>query len=494
MPLEVNYYAYLGIPFDATSEEVRHAYRTAALRLHPDTNVRPGDTELYLKVQEAFEVLSDPQRRKRYDDSLPEEFSDPVPLTINVQYSRSSLQQLNEPQLIYVLLILEAQAVSDTHGGPPLNLCLALDCSTSMRGKYLDTVKATALTLIHQMRPQDRLSLVTFNDRANVLIPAGSHSDPGRIDSIIRSLQACGGTEIFKGLEAGYNEVFHQMRGDSINHIILLTDGRTYGDEEDCLQIAGQCATYGIGISTLGIGTKWNDVFLDNLASITGGSSKFVTEPDEIQKYLIDKFSGLGRNYADQVAFSFEPGIGVELRYAFRLQPEATQLEVDSPVQLGSLPEKSSMRVLFEFYVSAVPNYHSQTTVAEGNLKFNIPSRPIPIYNTRIKLDRPNSLHPDSSPPPIAILEAMSKITLYRMHDRAQQDMNSGDYASATHRLELLASNLLSRGERDLADAVLDEVGYVLQNQRSSEAGNKHIKYGTRDLFMPPSQRNNERV
>ena len=54
-----NYYARLGIPLDATPEEVRSAYYKAARQLHPDTNEDPTSTELFLQIQEAYENLSD---------------------------------------------------------------------------------------------------------------------------------------------------------------------------------------------------------------------------------------------------------------------------------------------------------------------------------------------------------------------------------------------------------------------------------------------------
>ena len=63
----MNYYEILGIPRDATIEDIRRAYRHSAQRLHPDKNVRPGDTELFLDATQAYDVLSDPQKRAAYD-------------------------------------------------------------------------------------------------------------------------------------------------------------------------------------------------------------------------------------------------------------------------------------------------------------------------------------------------------------------------------------------------------------------------------------------
>jgi Ca-activated chloride channel family protein len=302
-------------------------------------------------------------------------------------------------------------------------------------------------------------------------------------------LQTSGGTEIFKGLEAGYNEVFRLLRKDRINHIIMLTDGRTYGDEADCMHIAEQAANYGVGISALGIGSKWNDAFLDSLASVTGGSSVYVSKPKDLQDYLKGKFSGLGKSFVDRVTFSFEFGVGVEMRYAFRLQPDAAQLPFESPIQLGSIPLESTLGILMEFFVASVPPGLNIITLLDGHITVDIPTRNIPSHTLRSRLNRPTSVSPDLGAPPMAIMQAMSKITLFRMQERAQEDLATGNIEEATHRLQNIATHLLAQGERELADAVLEEAKHILQYQKISEEGKKRIKYGTRDLMLPSPHR-----
>ncbi|WP_345321538.1 DnaJ domain-containing protein [Candidatus Villigracilis proximus] len=52
-----DYYAVLGVFRDASPEDIKHAYFEAAQKLHPDKNVAAGETELFLEVQQAYEVL-----------------------------------------------------------------------------------------------------------------------------------------------------------------------------------------------------------------------------------------------------------------------------------------------------------------------------------------------------------------------------------------------------------------------------------------------------
>ena len=62
-----DYYAALGVPRDASAEDIRRAYRSLARRYHPDVNKEPGAEDRFKEISEAYEVLRDPEKRARYD-------------------------------------------------------------------------------------------------------------------------------------------------------------------------------------------------------------------------------------------------------------------------------------------------------------------------------------------------------------------------------------------------------------------------------------------
>ena len=65
---QVDPYAALDVSRDASSEEIRRAYRRIARRHHPDVNHDPGGAERFAAAARAYEILSDPAARARYDD------------------------------------------------------------------------------------------------------------------------------------------------------------------------------------------------------------------------------------------------------------------------------------------------------------------------------------------------------------------------------------------------------------------------------------------
>jgi Ca-activated chloride channel family protein len=484
-----DYYSLLGLARDATQEEIKRAYFEAAHKLHPDKNTAAGETEIFLGVQQAYETLANPRRRALYDATLPPQKTIRLPYRYEILCSRPNLIRLDEPQMLYLILELEAPPEARQLPAPPLNVCLVLDRSTSMQGEKMDVVKASAIQVLRNLRPQDVLSVVTFSDRAEVVIPAAYYQERAKLEAKIQMIYPSGATEIYQGLEAGVREVMRSYDSRRVNHIVLLTDGHTYGDEQECLALASKISEQGIGISAMGIGKEWNDIFLDVMATRTGGSSAYIAEPQDIKRLLLERFNALAQIYAEEVVLKLTPADGIDLSYVFRLQPDPSPVVIDTTMRLGTILQDASTQLLFEYIIQPKAVKSDLAAVLDGILKVSVAAQPLPVPPLRLRVSRPVSARPEPEPPPPKIVQALSRLMLYRMQEKARDEINNGRIDSATRHLQNLATNLLSQGERSLAQTILLEVNHLKSKNALSSEGSKKMTYGTRALLNAPPKK-----
>ncbi len=162
-----------------------------------------------MSIQQAYEVLSRSKPQKKpMMKTLPAEAKEKIlDFASKTLYSRNALLKTDSSQLLYVLLNISAVQTSERQERNPIHLCLIIDRSTSMGGERMDMVKKNLAHLIHWLQPDDVVSVVAFSDRAEVIIPPTECSDSIQLVSKLNGLNTSGATEIYQGLELGYNLV-----------------------------------------------------------------------------------------------------------------------------------------------------------------------------------------------------------------------------------------------------------------------------------------------
>lgn len=489
--VERDYYSILGISSSATQEEIKHAYHSLARRYHPDSRPVPTPTTLFHQIQTAYAVLSDPESRRAYDQQRDERGLSPDgALAWEVVPSQHQLYTEHETQMLYLLVEIRAAAPSQKQRWP-LNLSLVVDRSTSMKGRRLAQVKQAAHRIIDQLEPEDSLAVVTFNDRADVVVPNQKQINPIQAKAKISSIRAEGGTEILQGLRAGLAEVAKRHTSRVNSQVILLTDGQTYGDEDDCLSEAERAGDRQISITAMGIGEDWNDTLMEELAVHSGGTSAYIASADQIPSLLQERVSGMNAAFARGLSLAIRRSEDVRVKAVYRTAPDFDPLDTpDGVVDLGALREDAPMHVLLEVEVAAKsPGEHrllqldlTGEVLTEERGQQRRRERLRRDVHTTFTDDAPGS---DGKVPP-GILKALQQITLYRMQEQAWHALEAGDAAQATHKLHLVATRLLDLGEQQLAQAARLEAGRIGQGARPSDKGRKRIKYGTRMLTLDP--------
>jgi len=165
----------------------------------------------------------------------------------------------------------------------PMRLVLVVDHSGSMASDgRLTKVKAGLHALIDHLRDEDRLAIVEFDDRVDVDADFGEQLDRPAMHAIVDRMTPRGSTNIYGGLERGF-QLLGDAPGPSRQHrVILLSDGlATAGDtsREHIHQMARSYVQRGVGLTTIGVGDEFDVGLMRGLAEQGAGNFYFLEDP-----------------------------------------------------------------------------------------------------------------------------------------------------------------------------------------------------------------------
>lgn len=476
-----DYYAILDIHPTARDEEIRRIYRELVRLHHPDSG---GDARRFRELQEAYEILRDINLRRSYDQQRSARgLSKTLPVVLDLLQSRENCPVLEAAQVLYIMLDIRPQKGLKS-SRQRLNLALVIDRSSSMRGTRMQNVKMAAADLVESLHPDDRLALITFSDRAQVLTPSTLASEKRVFSSAIASMMPGGGTEIYQGLQAGIEEVRNNASDEKINHVILLTDGRTYGDEELALVEARRAGSQSIGISAFGIGEDWNDVFLDDLARYGGGVSKYISTSKQVREVLQGQIQGLSNILMRNMRLKVNLASYAKINAAYRVLPymEALHISEEGDFDLGSLISEEPGVVVLELLIDQKDT--GTRRVARIDLEAVEVSALQRIHlHQDVKVNfKLGTVTPEV---PARLLNFLTRLSIFRLQEKAWKALESGNTKQATHFLEAAATRLFDIGYQELGQAAMLEVGRLSQGGDPTGVGRKKLRYGTRSLSIP---------
>ncbi len=487
MDVHQDYYAELNLDPAATIQEIRQAYRDLARQFHPDISTAPDAGERFLRIQQAYEILGDEEKRAAYDRQRKKEgLGQPPALVAKYTLSQQVISPLSEEQVIYLLLEVYPRADLEIKR-LPLNLSLAIDRSTSMQGVRLQRVKDATNFIIDFLDDADVFSLVTFSDRAEIVLPGQSSINKPYAKSRVSTIRSSGGTEILQGMLAALGEIDRWCSPDMVNHLILLTDGQTYGDEAQCIEEARAAGMRRIGISTMGIGQDWNDKLLDEIAHQSSGTSMYIDSASKVPTFFRECIHSLSAVVARDLKFTLRLSERVRLSEAFRVSPYLERLKSDdATIKSGQLGTDQPCVLLISLLVDAqglgtMPLVQIDVTADIPSLRRQDKSR----MNISVNVSDQPGARPQS---PASIVSVLSKLAIFKMQEKTMYELEQGQVDRASQRLETMATRLLNLGENELAKAALLEAGRLARTGHLSPEGRKRIRYGTRSLSTLPKE------
>ncbi|MBX3013593.1 MAG: VWA domain-containing protein [Caldilineaceae bacterium] len=389
-------------------------------------------------------------------------------------------------QKVYLLVEVQPTGVG-LAGRMPLNFGLVLDRSGSMAGEKINNLRAAVKLLVGQLGAQDLVSLVVFDDKVDLLVPSQPVIDVARLQAAVENITDRGGTTMSKGMRAGLTELRKNLAPNKVSRLILLTDGETYGDEEQCKQIATECGQAGIPISAFGLGDEWNADLLDAIAQNSGGLSDLLVTPDKIAYEFQQTRESAQNTVATNANLTLRLVTGVTPVAAWRVLPQITRMDArnlsDRSIQifLGELERNTGQALLVELVVQ--PKAAGTYRIAQADVMYDIPAQGIVGEHSRQDVMLTLTSDPTQvSPQQPDVMNLVEKVSAFKLYTRALTEAQAGNIAGATQKLQTAATRLLDMGEADLAQVAQAEATNLQQQGAMSALGTKKLQYGTRKL------------
>ncbi len=351
---------------------------------------------------------------------------------------------LERQQRIHLLLRVVGSAESVEHNRRPLNLSLVIDRSGSMAGSKMDYTRQAAQILVQNLGLNDTLSIVTYSDDVEVLLPPEPVQRKDIINQRIGGIQPGGTTNLSGGWLEACKLVAENLDDDHLNRVILMTDGlanRGVTDTNQMVRMARQKLESGVATTTMGLGDDFNEDLLMAMASAGGGAFYFIDSPEVAPAIFNEELQGLLNVVGQNLTASIEPVGGFDLRIA---QMNAYPAQADGPRQtfrMGDLFADEVKALLLEIDVPPQSGTgHLQIArlrieydeLLPGNTRHQVQELPV-MVSVRASDDVPLLVNPEVSQSVLLLQTAQAR-------QQAIMAADQGDFMSATHILRTAAA------------------------------------------------------
>ena len=185
----------------------------------------------------------------------------------------------------FIKVSLEGFKQQDKQARIPANVAIVLDKSGSMRGEKIQYAREAAIMAIKRLDERDVVSVVSYDSRVQVVVPATQVRDQRAIYNAIRDVRADGNTALFAGVSKGANELRKFLSRNKVNRVILLSDGLANVGPQSASELGelgASLAKEGISVTTIGLGLGYNEDLMTRLAGFSDGNHAFVENAEDL--------------------------------------------------------------------------------------------------------------------------------------------------------------------------------------------------------------------
>jgi Ca-activated chloride channel family protein len=364
-----------------------------------------------------------------------------------------------------------ATAAVDPSAHPPINLALVVDTSGSMEGRAIDDARAASLALLDALRDGDRLAVVTFDSRAEVIVPSVELDAHERAEARRRigAMRARGTTDMGNGLRLGVEQVAAHLNTAGINRVVLLGDG-VPNDAAGIEAMAASAGSHGITITAMGLGLEYNETLMGAIAQRSGGHFHYVEDSSAVATAFRTEVLRMERVVARNATVTINPGPDVQIEAI--VGHEATRTNEGVSVALGEITEGATRDLIVRLNV---PSHRTGSPVelVDARLGWNDPAAPAVHYERDLFL----GAHATSDAAEIergrsAEVEAVAaQVTLAVGTVAAIREARSGNVEQASAQLD----GLLDRARA----AAQDEASPAYRRQVSNVSSLRHALAST---------------
>lgn len=415
-------------------------------------------------------------------------------VNFSAEFNKPNIPHLNQAQLVYAYFEIRPGATA-ANVRMPLNFSLVLDKSGSMMGGRIAQLRDAVCTLIDQLEVEDTISIVAFNGRVDLMVPATSAFDKKGLQQKVRRLSAGGTTNMGPAMEAALGEIRKQHGGDRVSRLIILTDGET-SKEELCQHQAMAAGNMGVPIVALGLGSDWNEDLLLELErqGATPGYAAQIKQPSDINGIFQDVFSQM-QVAAQNLTLRLLLVQGVEARRVWQVTPlikDVSMGAVQGRTVSAELSELSDSGAAYLIELLVPPRAPGRYRFAQAELAYDVP------VEGQFGVKQQVNLMLDVTTDPYAaqqvngrVMNIVERVTAFKLQTQALSEADAGNIVGATRKLRAAHTRLLDLGEAEMAQAALNEAERLEQGQGFSNQGRKTIKLESRktvrlsDLDLP---------